>query len=76
MKKIYQKDGSIIWTEVTSKLITDEVGEPLYLISMIRDITQHKHIEEKLSLNEARYLDLFSNNPNPMWVYDLTSLNF
>lgn len=75
-KRFIKKDGSIIWTEVTSKLITDEVGEPLYLISMIRDITQHKHIEEKLSLNEARYLDLFSNNPNPMWVYDLTSLNF
>jgi hypothetical protein len=31
---------------------------------------------EKLAENEEKYRLLFENNPNPMWIYDLETLNF
>jgi PAS domain S-box-containing protein len=41
-----------------------------------RDVTEQKKIERKLQENEAQYRLLFENNPIPMWVYDLETLQF
>ncbi|MBV5314015.1 MAG: PAS domain S-box protein [Prolixibacteraceae bacterium] len=31
---------------------------------------------ETIRLNEAKYRYMFHNNPQPMWIYDITSLSF
>jgi len=51
------------------------VFEDEYLV-VARDITERKEVEEKLRDSEQQYRFLFENNPSPMWIYDLESLQF
>ena len=74
--RFVKKDTTLIWAEVTSKIKNDEEGKTAFLVSMIRDISKYKTIQEKLKQNESRYKELFENNPNPMWLYDTQSLKF
>lgn len=40
------------------------------------EIEERTKTEEELRKSEERYRELFENNPNPMWVYDLDTLEF
>ena len=44
--------------------------------AFLRDITQQKQAQEALRESEASFRLLFSNNPLPMWVYDVETLDF
>jgi PAS domain S-box-containing protein len=74
--RFVKKNAAVIWAEVTSNIKNDEEGKPVFLLSMIKDISEYKIIQEKLKQNESRYKELFENNPNPMWLYDTQSLKF
>ncbi len=45
---LLRKDGSIMLVEVSVSLIRDEKGEPKYIASVSRDITERKRMEEEL----------------------------
>jgi len=48
-----------------------------FVVGSIRNIYRDKNwTEEALRKNEEKYRLLFDNNPQPMWVYDLETLNF
>jgi two-component system NtrC family sensor kinase len=42
------KDGRIIWGNVTVSLVKGEGGKPLYVISLIEDVTERKKMQEAL----------------------------
>jgi len=42
------KDGSSVWTEVTSRLIYDDTGQRSGLVGVARDITERKRLQNKL----------------------------
>jgi PAS domain S-box-containing protein len=66
------KSGEIFWVEVSmSKII---IGGKEQLLAMVRDISERKIAEEKLTSSEARYRYLFEHNPAPMLIYERTSL--
>jgi PAS domain S-box-containing protein len=50
-KRYLHKDGQIVWGQVTSSLIKDEKGTPLYFVSQLKDITNQKMIEKGLREN-------------------------
>ncbi len=42
----------------------------------IVDISKQKSVEKELQKSEEKYRSLFSNNPQPMWIYDFETLAF
>jgi diguanylate cyclase (GGDEF)-like protein/PAS domain S-box-containing protein len=60
-KRYIHKNGSIIWTDISSVLRRDENDKPLYLVTAISDITALKQAEEELlesKLTAERYLNI------------------
>ncbi|MBE9185709.1 PAS domain S-box protein [Microcoleus sp. LEGE 07076] len=72
---LYQRrDGSCVDVEVSASVIS--YGGREIICTVVRDITERKQAEAELRASEERYRLLFKNNPHPMWVYDLETLEF
>lgn len=52
------KDGSILWTIVSAKALIDDIGSFIGAFAMFTNITERKHMEEKLRANESRLMSL------------------
>ena len=52
-KRYYHRQGHIIYGEVSSSLVRDVQGRPLYFISQVQDITQRKRAEAALAQSLA-----------------------
>ena len=49
--RMRRKDGSLVWMEVSSRLVRDPAtGDPIETVLVMRDISERKGLEEKLSL--------------------------
>jgi diguanylate cyclase (GGDEF)-like protein/PAS domain S-box-containing protein len=55
-KRFLRKDGRVMWARRTMSTAHDASGKPLYVISMVEDITESKQAEE-------RYRTTFDNAP-------------
>ncbi len=44
-----RKDGTTFWVDVVISLMADDAGQPYGLVSVDRDITEYKRLEEKLT---------------------------
>ena len=54
-RRFQRKDGSILIAEVNVALIRDQAGAPLYIQSILRDVTQRKQLEiERLEQERLR----------------------
>lgn len=49
-KRYIRKDGSVIWASLTSTMLYDSAGTARYTVSIIEDITAHRHAEQQLLL--------------------------
>jgi PAS domain S-box-containing protein len=53
-KRYIRKDGEILWVNLTAAVVRDENGQPHHYITMIKDITERKRMEEELlKLNQS-----------------------
>jgi len=66
------KSGEIRYLDFRAKSIQYK-GAPAVLLNAV-DITERKQAEEALVGSEERYRSLFENNPNPMLIFDLDTL--
>jgi len=46
-KRFIRKDGSLLWARRTMSTASDAEGRPLYVISVVEDITERKHAEAR-----------------------------
>lgn len=72
----FTKLGSILHCEWYNSALYNEHGKLISVLSLVLDVTVATRIEEALRKSEAQYRLLFESNPQPMWVYDLTTLRF
>ena len=68
-KREYRKDGSVIWVRATSSLVSGDDGAPLYLMSVIEDITDRKQAEERLRRSEAYLAEGQRISQTGSWAY-------
>lgn len=64
------------WILEKQVAVLDADGNPEIITSIISDITARKEADLQLSDTKKLYRYLFINNPNPLWIYDRSSLKF
>jgi PAS domain S-box-containing protein len=75
-KECIRKDGSRIPIELIVHVRRDFEGRPEFYYAFITDLTGRRAIEKALRETGDQYRLLFSANPNPMYVFDETTLKF
>jgi PAS domain S-box-containing protein len=69
-KRYLHKDGSTIWGDVSTNLLRDAKGEPVYFITSVIDITERKKLEVSLKKNEADLRAIIDSTPFPVALVD------
>ncbi len=59
-KRYFHKFGHLVWVLITSTLVRDSKGGPLYFISQFQDITERKRTEEKIRAYQKQLRSLAS----------------
>ncbi|MEQ8672639.1 MAG: PAS domain S-box protein [Aggregatilineales bacterium] len=66
-----RKDGTEFPCEVNVQLVKDDADNPLHIQSIVRDISDRKHVEQQLRNRETLYRTLARNLPNSaILLYD------
>lgn len=69
-KRYIHKDGHIVWSDISTVLQRDNLGNPLYFITSIQDITDRKQNEEALRRREEDYRKLFEDHSAVKLIVD------
>jgi PAS domain S-box-containing protein len=62
-RRYIHKKGHTIWCHISTSIVRDSKGDPLYLISHVQDRTQQKLVEEALKKSEEKFQKLFQASP-------------
>jgi PAS domain S-box-containing protein len=57
--EVYRKDGSIVPVETRHSFLRDPDGQPIEILTIARDITERKRVEEALRESENKYRTIF-----------------
>ena len=72
MEKRYQhKNGTYIWTDVSTSLLRDKNGAPINFITSISDISERKRVEEELNASEVRFRIAAETSNDVVYEWDL-----
>ncbi|WAC06093.1 MAG: PAS domain S-box protein [Methanoregula sp.] len=69
-KRYIRKDGTLIWTDVSTMLLKDSLGKPLNFVTDIVNITERKRAEEALRETNAYLRNLLDYANAPIIVWD------
>ncbi len=64
------KDGSAIWTEVTTTFLRDQTGRPVGILGVTRDISGRRKAEEALRESEAMSRAVLDHSPVGISIRD------
>lgn len=69
-KRYLDKDGDDVWMLVSAAMIRDKQDKPLYVISQVQDISEHKLAEAALKESDERLNILFDCAPDAYFLLD------
>ncbi|EAU0476278.1 PAS domain S-box protein, partial [Salmonella enterica] len=69
--RVLHKKGHYVWMETLAKPVAGDEGESTQIVSISRDITQHKDAERRLRESRQRYKSLFEHNPAAVYSLSL-----
>jgi len=69
-KRYLHKNGHIVWGLLSTSLVRDRQNCPLYFVSQIQEITQHKQAEELLKKTNAEMQAFFAAIKDFIFVID------
>jgi diguanylate cyclase (GGDEF)-like protein/PAS domain S-box-containing protein len=69
--RVVRPDSSERVVAVSSEMICDDGGNPVYCIGTTQDVTKNKRIERYLQESEQKYRSLFENHPDLIISIDL-----
>ncbi len=67
-----RRDATAVWVAITSTMLRDAAGSPLYAVSQTEDISRRRQAEDARLLIEKRYADLFERCNDMIFTLDLT----
>ena len=62
-KRFVRKDGSPVWVRLTSRLMKDAAGRPLYFLAIIQDINARKQAEQTAEIDRQRLFAVLERMP-------------
>ncbi len=69
-KRYIHKKGSVVWVNIAVVLLKNELGEALYCLKIIKDITSLKLLMYQLENEEAKLKNIIEFIPTPIIIYD------
>ncbi len=74
--QIRTKDRRQFIGELKTTILKDRKGNPEYVLTLVRDVTGERQVEQRIIDAQNRYKSIFDSNPFAMWIYDLETLRF
>ncbi|HLI73925.1 MAG TPA: EAL domain-containing protein [Acidimicrobiales bacterium] len=72
-KRYIHADGHVVWVSVSTSIVRDSAGEPVYMIGQIEDITERREMRERLA--HAAVHDQLTGLPNRVLFMDRLELS-
>ena len=69
-KRYLNREGSVVWVDLTVSLVREPSGEPDYFIAVIEDITDRKRAEEALRQSEEIYRTVVEQAAESIFIVD------
>lgn len=69
-----RRDAAEVWVAITSTILRDAAGSPLYAISQTEDITPRREAEAARRQMEKRYGELFERSNDLIFTLDLSGV--
>ena len=69
-KRFLRKDGTIVWTRLTTSCARKSDGSIDYFVSVVEDISTRKHAEDELLKSEERFKSSLAHSPLPIALFD------
>ena len=73
-KRYIRKDGSVIWTLLSTSAVLKPSGTPRYLVTLFQDITERKQAEFDLTEKELQYRSIFEEAFDGIIINDLNGV--
>ncbi|MFL5811997.1 MAG: PAS domain S-box protein [Bdellovibrionia bacterium] len=72
-RRCRRKDGTYVWANVSTRMLRDADGKPLYFVTFLQDIQQRKAIELSLRESQSRLEQALSLAKLGSWERDLAT---
>lgn len=73
---LISRDGHKIPISESIAPIKDEASKNIGVVLILRDQTEERKRESELIESEEKYYRMFEDSPQPMWIYDINTLEF